>query len=199
MNFLVAALPALGVLALMFGMGVGMAYLNKKKKYEQDKETITSFETVVSDLQKALKEQFDMMLNLAQKRPTMTGTMPAGDTVRVYAVLLARGLETRLVAVPAQAFEDMIELVTKEYGIGWAVAASCYLDMEVVKKVGKEEKPVPAKAEKAEEAPKADPGKFVTTLLYCKDTFAETPFEKRSLTSVINRIKKRYALDTTAA
>lgn len=41
---------------------------------------------------------------------------------------------------------------------------------------------------------------FIYTLEYCRGQFADTPFERRALASVINRIKKRYAdkLPTTA-
>lgn len=193
MNILIALLPVLGVLALLFGFGFGMAYMTRKRRYVEQQSAVAAFEKTTADLQKALKEQSDIMLTLATaERQGMSGVMPKGDTVRVYAALLAKGLETRLVAVPAQTFEDMVALVTEQYGMGWLIAASCYLDMEVSKK---EPAPAPEKAETNPQAAEV----FVHQLEFARESFAGSPFERRALTAVINRIKKRYDLDHTTA
>lgn len=188
MIVLLSVLPVVGVLMLLFGMGATLVYLNRRDKFNANRDALTA----IDDTWRAIGGRLEAMQNsIALLTKVPRGTSP---NARVYAVLLSRGLEARLTAVPAQTFEEMVELVTKEYGLGWLISASCYVDLILPVEKGTVVKP-PEPLAREEQKPSV----FIQSLSYCRDAFAETPFERRALMSVINRIKKKYANDPPTA
>lgn len=107
------------------------------------------------------------------------------EGMRVYAFLLQRGMETRLLVQPANTMEDMLLIANKEAGEGWIIMTSAYADVIA-----------PAQEKKAIQivAPEKEPvlQNFIYALKYSKDKFAKTEDEKQVIDTIITNIEKQH-------
>lgn len=142
-------------------------------------ELVESFKTLLSDT----LEKIGQHARLASPK----------EGVRCYAVLIQRGIETRMLIQPAQTFEEMVELVTKEVGVGWAIVSSAYADI-LVPKIEVPKTPTVVVPDKS---PKIMT--FISSLEYSRDRWATNSFQKGALTAIINRIKKEYGNISSSA
>lgn len=189
-------LIALGLVFIFADLLVKLATLAEAKKREQRlKVTLdsvlktpvisndTQFAEMRSEFEKLRKELQDNWDEVDVAENIFDGKSPL-EKVRVYAVVIQKGLETRLFMNPSESFEAMSDATAKKYGPGWVIIASAHLDVDA---------PL-AKIPVAEPKQTAEKGvnEYVSILKFAQEKFASTKTQKTALDGVINNVQKHY-------
>lgn len=103
------------------------------------------------------------------------------EATRVYAVLLQRGFETRILVQPANTLTEMQDICTRELGAGWLAVITTYAD--VIPPTHSE--PNTALVEK----PIAN---FIHDLEYSRDHLADSPSQKAAVEEIISKLKQEH-------
>ncbi len=120
-------------------------------------------------------------------------SVPKGAT-RVYAVLLQRGVETRILVQPADTIEEMQRICMREIGNGWVTVITAHTDVLAPSPI--EVKEPETKRAAVVEKPIAT---FIHDLEYSRDKFAETPTEKAAMESIISKLRKSYGTSNSTS
>ena len=154
------------------------ARLTNRRYVDVMEESFKSISTTLAEMRK-LVEQIDQDARLSSPKEGMT---------RCYAVIVQRGLETRLFIQPSQTFEQMVAIVTREFGNGWAIVSSTHFDVATPKP--------PIDEAKGVKVPSVEPisknENFIHTLEYSRDIFAVGDEQKKVIDDIISRIKKHH-------
>lgn len=131
-------------------------------------------------------------INELRNRPILPPTFPTTDllkdTVKVYAVYLYNSMtkQQQLVISVADTYDvaliNSMDLLIRngQKTDNWIVTLYNSIDVPVAK-------------EKSSKIKKNSLEEFVNSLIYCKENFAQSSYEKGALTRVINNIKVKYA------
>lgn len=125
----------------------------------------------------ALDKKFDISAQNAR-------LLQPKEATRVYASLVQRGFETRILVQPANSFEEMQAIVIRELGTDWVILITAFTDV-----LGwKQHTPSEPKAAHVER-PIAT---FIHELEYSRDHLADSPTEKAAVESIISRLKSQH-------
>lgn len=193
-----------GLLAVIFGLIAVMGLENiffaiLVKKYLKNSADVhnaivKSFDEdrikLVTEFTDAIQKEFDTIqktvkiANDANERIVIPK-----EARRCYAVVMHKGLETRLMVQPANTIEEMTEVAKRSLGSGWEVMSSAHADVIPVKVAGE------VKEDHVEFSAPLD--NFTYTLEYSRDKFTQTEAERRVVDNIITRVRKNYDRGTT--
>lgn len=140
-----------------------------------------AFKNVTESLARIEKVQGDQQQMARLKEPK--------EATRVYAVLIQRNFETRLIVQPANTFEEMSIIVTRELGTGWMTLISAFADVTGWKK---DEQPSSQSTESTTALVEKPIAHFIHDLEYSRDTLAESPAQKEAVDEIIRKLKSQH-------
>lgn len=169
-------------LAFVFGAGYAHAKYKRKLNAAASLNITKAFEGQNEFAKKtleaigALDKKFEIQAQNTRLSQPKEGT-------RVYASLLQRGFETRILVQPANTFDEWRSIVANEIGPDWMLLITAYTDV-----LGWKPQPMEPTAAFVEK-PIAN---FIHDLEYSRDTLADSPSQKAAVEEIITKLKKQH-------
>jgi len=191
MTALVASLLTLSaVFSLNFLLGLLVHYRSRKLEKGRNKISMFSFEEMYKKIDAITLSQTTITQAMGEVITTLKGIQPQPGNARVYAVIVQRGKETKIVMNLAQSFEQAIHLVQNEYSTaeGWMATASGFIDVKpnIIQQVEK------LMVDKSEgETKEQNYQNYIYNLKYARDNFANDS-QKKAIDGLIKSIEKTY-------
>lgn len=167
-------------LAFAFGAGYSHARAKRKINAAASLNISKAFEAQNENTKKILQAvaALDKRFDISESNARLS--IPK-EATRVYAVLLQRGFETRILVQPANTLAEMQEICVRELGLGWMAIITAYTDVLGANPLEPKAAPV--------EKPIAN---FIHDLEYSRDHLADSASEKAAVESIITKLKKTH-------
>lgn len=182
---------------IIVGMFIGniiYGYFSETRRVRITRELTEQLDKTFTTLAASLNGEFKDLHELqnATLKEIKSWKPKPANSRRVYAVVLSRGSETRLFVNPSETYEQMIAVAMREFGSGWFVSGSSYVD------IGYDGVGIPIAKEPKAKVESPSLTTFLAILEYSRDKFADKVSEKKSIDAIIRKIKESYGTRSTA-
>lgn len=169
-------------LAFVFGAGYAHARAKRKVNAAASLNISKAFE-VQGENNKRILDAIGVVDKKFDAQAQNARLSQPKEATRVYASLLQRGFETRILVQPANTFDEWRAIVMREIGPDWMMLITAYTDVLGWKPQPSE--PTAALVEK----PIAN---FIHDLEYSRDHLADSPSQKAAVEEIITKLKQQH-------
>lgn len=192
------AIDPIYIFIVFLGLSMAMSFFSERRKNAQVKKASKEQSEAVKALHKIFSDMQTKLLGTESKIGTvllgLKNVIPQKGSSRVYALLLQRGLETKMFVHPANTFEAVADIASKEFGNDWLIISSAHSDV-IPSPI---EFPVMKEKEKEENKEK-NVKNYINYLKYAKDNFTSEPAQKKVVDTIISNIEKHYGKSNNSA